>query len=264
MLRACHPAPCIAVTAFTSALALGAGRGAGTAWVALAVLSGHVSVGWSNDWLDAERDRVASRHDKPAVTGEADPAVIRLAALTALALCVPLSLLAGGLAAAAVHLLAVGIAWAYNLGVKATLASPLPYAASFALLPVFVASTVGGTAPRWTVAATALLGAGAHFTNALPDLETDADSGVRGLPHALGRRVSVLVAAVLLLAGAAVVAAALPAGTSGRAAAAIAAVLLAGGAALGLRGTTRRPFLFTMLGAGALVLALVASGPALA
>jgi 4-hydroxybenzoate polyprenyltransferase len=267
LLRACHPGPCLAVTAFTSALALAAGRGAGSAWVALAVLSGHLSVGWSNDWIDADRDRAAGRRDKPVVTGAASAAAVGSAALVALVACVPLSVIAGGIRAAAVHLLAVGVAWAYNLGLKGTVSSPLPYAVSFALLPVFVAASVGGTAPWWTVVATALLGAGAHFTNALPDLDADDATGVRGLPQRIGRRASVLAGAALLLAGAGIVAAALPPGVAGRAAAAVAGVLLATGAALGLgrrHDARRAPFTLTMLGAGALVVALVAAGATLA
>jgi heme o synthase len=45
----------------------------------------------------------------------------------------------------------------------------------------------------------ALLGGGAHFANALPDLADDARTGVRGLPHRLGPNGSAIAAAVLLL-----------------------------------------------------------------
>ena len=41
-----------------------------------------------------------------------------------------------------------------------------------------------------------------HFSNVLPDLEDDERTGVRGLPHRLGRRVSAAVAAGALVAGA--------------------------------------------------------------
>ena len=58
--------------------------------------------------------------------------------------------------------------------------------------------------PVWLPAATALLGAAAHFANVLPDLADDAATGVRGLPHALGRRMSGLVGFALLAASAAV------------------------------------------------------------
>ena len=41
-----------------------------------------------------------------------------------------------------------------------------------------------------------------HLTNVLPDLEDDAATGVRGLPHRLGPRASAVVAAVALIVGA--------------------------------------------------------------
>ena len=52
----------------------------------------------------------------------------------AAALCVPLSF-AMGWAAGAAHLVAVASAAGYNLGLKATALSPLPYALSFGLVP---------------------------------------------------------------------------------------------------------------------------------
>ena len=69
LLRACHLKPTLAVTAITTALAVSAGRGSGSIWVALAVLSGQFSVGWSNDYLDRDRDHLAGRVDKPIVSG---------------------------------------------------------------------------------------------------------------------------------------------------------------------------------------------------
>ena len=60
------------------------------------------------------------------------------------------------------------------------------------------------TAPWWLVAAGAALGAAAHLANVAPDLEDDLATGVRGLPHRLGARVSAVTGA-LLLGGASVV-----------------------------------------------------------
>ena len=57
-------------------------------------------------------------------------------------------------------------------------------------------------APVWITAAGALLGAGAHFANVLPDLEDDARTGVRGLPHRIGRVGSLVLTWVTLLAAA--------------------------------------------------------------
>ncbi|WP_234435872.1 UbiA family prenyltransferase [Streptomyces sp. NRRL S-813] len=189
LLRSCHLEPAVAVTGFVTALAVAAGRGAvGSAAVAAAVLTGQLSIGWCNDAADAQRDTASGRRDKPAATGELPPRMAAAAAGTALALCVPLSLLSGA-AAAAAHLAGVGAGWAYNLRLKRTVLSPLPYAAGFGSLPAFV--TLGLPSPSgpawWAVAAGALLGVGAHLVNVLPDIEADLATGVRGLPQRLGR-----------------------------------------------------------------------------
>jgi 4-hydroxybenzoate polyprenyltransferase len=46
---------------------------------------------------------------------------------------------------------------------------------------------------------------GAHLANVLPDLEDDAATGVRGLPHRLGRTRTSLLAPVVLVAATALV-----------------------------------------------------------
>jgi hypothetical protein len=96
--------------------------------------------------------------------------------------------------------------WAYNAGLKSTMASGLMYIAGFGLIPAFAASTVPGhpVPPAWTSAAAALLGLGAHFANVLPDLAADTVGGVRGLPQRVaassgGERAVRLVALGLLL-----------------------------------------------------------------
>ncbi len=121
------------------------------------------------------------------------------AALAAAVACVPLSL-AMGLQAGLWHLVAVASAAAYNLRLKSSALSFAPYALSFGLVPSVVTLGVGGWAPWWATAAGALLGVGAHLANVLPDLEDDLATGVRGLPHRLGRPLSVALSAVLLLA----------------------------------------------------------------
>ena len=192
LARACHPGPTVAVTTLTALLAAASGHGLGTgALVTAAVGTGQLTIGWSNDLVDAGRDRVVGRLDKPVARGEVPEAVVRLAVGIAGFLCVALSL-ACGAASAAVHLL-LGVAsgWAYNLGLKRTAWSAVPYAVAFGALPAVV--TLALPAPSWpapwVVAAGALLGVGAHLLNALPDLADDEQTGVRGLPHRLGARV---------------------------------------------------------------------------
>lgn len=58
LLQAAHPAPSAAVTAVVTALAAASGRsGVGTVLIAAAVLSGQLSVGWSNDLIRSEERR---------------------------------------------------------------------------------------------------------------------------------------------------------------------------------------------------------------
>jgi 4-hydroxybenzoate polyprenyltransferase len=216
LARACHPAPSVVVTALVTALAAASGRDArGCVLVALAVLTGQLSVGWSNDLVDRARDVAADRRDKPLVTGDARPRAVLVATGCALVLCVPLSL-ASGLLAGAAHLLGVAGGWGYNLGLKRTVASPLPYALGFGLLPAFVALGLPGHPwpPSWAVAAAVLLGLGAHIANVLPDIDADLAAGIRGLPQRMGRRAASVVA-VLALVGASTVLVFGPAGRVG-------------------------------------------------
>jgi len=188
LVRASHPGPTAAVTAMVTALAVASGRdGAGCLLVALAVLSGQLSVGWCNDAVDAGRDVLAGRADKPLVTGAVSARAVRAAAIIALALCVPLSM-ASGPVAGAVHLVGVGAAWGYDLGVKATVLSWAPYAVGFGVLPAFVTLGLPGRPwpAWWAVLAAALLGVGAHLANVLPDISDDLATGVRGWPQRIG------------------------------------------------------------------------------
>lgn len=188
LLAACHPLPTAAVTTFTTVVAAAAGRGVvGTALVGAAVLTGQLSIGWCNDAVDAARDRSAERTTKPIVAGLVGSRTVGVAAGVALAACVPLSL-ASGLLAGVVHLVGVLAAWAYDLRVKGTVWSWLPYAVGFGALPAFVTLGLPGRpwpAP-WAVGAAAALGVGAHLANVLPDIDDDRRTGVRGLPHRLG------------------------------------------------------------------------------
>jgi protoheme IX farnesyltransferase len=270
LLRACHPEPTAAVTLMITALAVTAGRDAyGVLLVAAAVLAGQLSIGWLNDALDAGRDHAVGRMDKPVATGAVSGRTVGLAAAVAAVACVPLSF-ASGLLAGGVHLLAVAAGWAYELGLKSSRWSVLPYVVCFGLLPVFVvlglpAGPDGAVAlpPWWLPVAGALLGAGAHFANVLPDLDDDAATGVRGLPHRLGAGRSRAAAAALLLAATVVLALASPVPTVLAWAVPVLAVgLLAAGFRLGRREGSRAPFRAVMAVAALAVLLLLASGGA--
>jgi len=225
-------------------------------------------VGWSNDWLDAPRDRAVGRTSKPIVAGTVPRSSVGRAALVALALTVPASL-ALGWAAGLVHLATVASAWSYNLVAKRTVLSWLPYAVTFGLLPTVVTLSLPAPhlAPGWATASGALLGVGAHLTNVLPDLRDDAATGVRGLPHRLGRTGSVVGACVLLSLSSATVVLGPPGSVTaaGWVGLGVVAVLVVLGCATALADSrSRLAFRATIAVAVVDVLLLLASGSALA
>ncbi len=200
LVLATHAGPTAAVTLVATLLAVSAGVSTGrVVLVCVAVLAGQASIGWSNDWLDADRDLAVGRTDKPVVQGGVRPELLRSAAIGAAAAAVVLSLLLG-IVPGLLLLTLVGSGWAYNAGLKRTSASWLGYVVGFGALPAGVVAAAPGTpaAPWWLIAAGAALGGAAHLANVAPDLEDDLATGVRGLPHRLGARVSALVGALLL------------------------------------------------------------------
>lgn len=205
LVQAAHPLPCLAVGGIAAGFAATTGRSlTGCLLVGGTVLASQLAIGWDNDYLDRDRDAAVARPDKPLVTGAISAGAVRTASLTA-AVGFLTSLVLHPIRAAGVAVLAAAAAAGYNRGLKASAISPLPYAVSFALLPAFV--TLGdqpaGWPAVWVTAAAALLGVGAHFANALPDIGDDLATGVIGLPARLGPRLAALVAAACLaLAGA--------------------------------------------------------------
>lgn len=202
LLKASHAEPGAAVTLAMTLLAVGVGhRGWAVAGVAAAIGATQLSVGWVNDWLDADRDRATGRTDKPVASGAVSRRTVGLAGLIA-SLAIPLLGLPFG-PAATVCITLVGIfALLYDWPLKSTPLSIVPYLLAFGLMPAFVVLALPGHPwpPAWLVAAGALLGGGAHFANVLPDLADDAATGVVGLPHRLGAAWSQVAAAALLLA----------------------------------------------------------------
>jgi 4-hydroxybenzoate polyprenyltransferase len=205
LIGAAHIGPALAVTALSGLLAAAQGLDAGlAALVVSAVLAGQLSIGWSNDLIDLSRDRRTHRSDKPLVAGLVPVRAVRVACGVAVLVSVVLSL-ACGVVAGLVQLTCVAAGWAYNLGLKSTWWSWLPYAVAFGALPAFVALAGDALPPWWWPVGGALLGVGAHLLNVLPDLDDDAATGVHGLPHRLGARWIAPVATAVLVAATAVV-----------------------------------------------------------
>jgi heme o synthase len=262
LLRSAHPEPAAAVTVVAALLAVVVGRGpGGVLAVAATLAASQLCVGWVNDWLDAERDATVGRTDKPVAAGKVSRRAVGVAGLVAGLAVVPLALLSGVPAAAAAAIgLASGVL--YDWPLKFTVASPLPYVVSFAVLPAFVVLGKPGTPPWWMVLAAGLLGGGAHFVNVLPDLADDVRTGVRGLPQRLGPTGSWLVGGILLL-SATVVLVFGPSGApswAGVAILAVASVTLPVGWYLSRRPGSRAPFRAVLVVALADVVLLLISG----
>ena len=243
LLTAAHIGPGLAVTTVVGVLAATHDLAAATAVAVTAgVFAGQLTIGWGNDLLDAGRDRLVGRTDKPVATGELSPRVVATCLAVAGAACVALSLAAGWRSGLVHLLLGVAAGHAYNLGVKATVFSWLPYAVAFGSLPAVV--TLAGPAPDappwWMVSAAAGLGIAAHLLNTLPDFADDAATGVQGLPHRLGAGRTRVLATFLLVAASAVAVIGAPGRPSAWAWTAFGLVLAL--AALALTGRGKAPF----------------------
>jgi 4-hydroxybenzoate polyprenyltransferase len=188
LVLASHPLPALAMTIGLAAAAALTGRSTlEVGLVAVTVLTGQLTVGWLNDVVDRDRDKQVGRRDKPVALGWIDPGTVTFAIAVAVLAVIPLSI-ANGTYAGLAHLGAVASAWVYNLWLKKTWLSWLPYAVSFGLLPAFLSygglgGGMHGGPPTWAMTVlVALLGIGVHFLNALPDLVEDNETGVRHLP----------------------------------------------------------------------------------
>ena len=199
LARCAHAVPTAAVTTF--AVLVAAEAGAAYVAVGFVVLCGQLSIGWSNDYVDRERDRAGGRDDKPLVRRAVRDGVVGAAAGIALALSVGAGFTIG-VAAGAANVVAVTAGWAYNLGLKSTVLSPLGYVVHFGIVPPLLATLARPepqVAPARLVAASALLGVSAHFANVIPDVRVDCQTGVLGLPQRLGATRSAVGSAMLLL-----------------------------------------------------------------
>lgn len=191
LLRSAHLGPGLAVTSLTALLGTSFRlRPRQMALSTAAVFLGQLSIGWGNDLVDATRDRRVARTDKPVASGQIGVPVVGTALAAALTGCVWASARLGPRSAAAHLLLGVAPAHAYNLGLKSTVWSWLPYAVAFGALPSVVSQAGADPqwAPLWITVPAAAIGVCAHVLNALPDLAQDHETGVRGLPHRLGAR----------------------------------------------------------------------------
>jgi 4-hydroxybenzoate polyprenyltransferase len=205
-LRAAHFGPTIIVTATTFLLALSQYSLIDALRVAIAIFAGQLVVGWSNDFIDAPLDIAAHRTKKPIVSKEINPEQLKKSILVALFVALILSLFSPlGLTGTLIHFLGILSATFYNLKLKSTIISPLPYIVSFGALPWAIYLPAGNQPPLWLFIDFMLIAVAFHFFNVLKDFQWDINQGVLGLPQRLGRNssliisISLIVSAVLVL-----------------------------------------------------------------
>ncbi|MEP6816541.1 MAG: UbiA family prenyltransferase [Marmoricola sp.] len=188
VLRATHPRQALLTAVVVAGAATVSGRPLREGLVAgAAVLAVQAILGLVNDVVDRERDVVAGVAGKPVAEGNLPPGNASFVATCLAILAIPLSLQNGS--AAAVALLGTLLAGlVYDLRLRRTALSWLPWAVGYGLLPAFLSyggwgGGVHGAPPTWAMTVlAALLGVGVHFLTSLPHLVADNKTGVRHLP----------------------------------------------------------------------------------
>ena len=167
--------------------------------IGLAMTLLQLGIGTVNDLVDAPRD-AGRKAGKPIPAGLVPPsgAVVLAAGCFALgsALAVAVSPAMGALA-----LVVIGIGLAYDLRLKGTAWSWLPFAVGIPILPVFGwLGATGGLDPIFAILVPTAVAAGAALAigNALVDIERDAAAGVSSVAVALGGRSAARVGVALM------------------------------------------------------------------
>ncbi len=203
LARASHFAPTLLVSSVAGAFTAKVWQLNLALPIALIVFVGQLCIGWSNDAIDATKDILQDRNEKPVVTQAVTASTLTRLSILAALISLPINLLGPlGFKAGALHLLAIGSGVSYNFFFKNNVFSPLPFALSFGLLPTFILVGAQIEPPVWIFLWGAALGVTAHFANCLKDIDSDVKVGIKGLPQRLGKKTSrFITVAGLLMSG---------------------------------------------------------------
>lgn len=184
--RAAHPFPSILVALLTVALVPLADRDAPLRLYLLlggAMLLFQFTIGLVNDLVDAEEDR-REKPWKPLARGAISARQVRWLAAGCGALGLALTM-ALPLAAVVLAICGLSAGLAYDLWLKETPLSWLPYSVALPLLPAWVYVATGEWRPLlwWAFPLGAALGFALHLSNEAPDV---GRAGTKGLPGHLG------------------------------------------------------------------------------
>jgi 4-hydroxybenzoate polyprenyltransferase len=202
LLKASHFGPTLIVTAISWFFAAHYWWEGPAYVIAFGVFTGQLVVGWSNDLYDYKDDLMHNRQNKPLVAGVISQSYLK----RWLTFMVPFSFVAnllgplsfkGGL----VYMFGISMGVAYNFYFKFNIFSWFPFALAFAALPSCIAISKDVTPPVWMWLGGALLGSAAHFINVIKDMDQDRASGIGGAPQRIGKRNSIVAAALLIALG---------------------------------------------------------------
>ncbi len=188
-LRIVHPFPSLLVTGLTLALVPVADRHSPTSTFAVlgvSMLCYQFTIGLANDIADAAADAQA----KPWKAIPSGAVTRRVALITAFAFTiVGLTLSATlGLHAWAIGVAGLSCGLVYDVWLKRTQFSWLPYAVAFPLLPIWVFVSTDSWSNRlwWVFPLGGVLGFALHLANQSPDIEGDRAAGAGGFAERFG------------------------------------------------------------------------------
>jgi 4-hydroxybenzoate polyprenyltransferase len=206
VLELFHPLPSLLTTVAAMAFAVIFGIGPRDRrfwWIGAIMLLVQFSISALNEWADVDLDRRAARQ-RPIPLGLVSPGVALGAAVVcavgAFLLCV-----LSDLGPFALLLVGVGTAcgWAYDLWLKATPLSFVPFAIAFPLMPFWIGVLAGR--PLMSLVVFVLggspLASAIHLADSIPDRDRDREAGLKTLAVALGKPAAEMAAAGLLLLG---------------------------------------------------------------
>ena len=199
-IRLTHPFPSILDGVVSGSVAILAGAVPFVGFeLGLAMTALQLGIGAINDVVDAPRD-TGHKPGKPIPAGLVSRPAGGLIGLAAFGLGLLLTFLVGPLAFG-LALVVIAIGLAYDLRLKGTAWSWLPFAIGIPMLPVFGwAGATGGLTAMFAVLVPAAVTAGAALAiaNSLVDVDRDRDAGASSVAIALGEGRARVLGIVLL------------------------------------------------------------------
>lgn len=194
--RLIHPFPTLANVVATlafAAVAAGPPRPRDALLLAGAMLGAQATIGVTNDLADFDLDR-ATKPRKPLVRGRVGKTAARWLATGAAVLAATCAA-TFGIASLALVLAGTALGIWYNVALKRSQWSWLPYVLALPLAPIWVWTALGRFTPAllWLYVVGAPLLLALHIANALADFAADLQAGSFGLVQRLGARRAELV-----------------------------------------------------------------------